>query len=70
VADLLCTTPIRLDLTVPTLPQAEGSYAWWAPTTVLPAFGGLINPSMSSQRLLYIGIALRLRARIVGNHLH
>jgi hypothetical protein len=69
VADLLCTTPILLDEAVPALPQAEGLYAWWAATTVLPAFGGLVNPYKSSHRLLYIGIARRLRARIVGNHL-
>jgi hypothetical protein len=69
VADLLCVTPFRLDEAVPALPEAEGLYAWWAATTVLPAFGGLINPDMSSYRLAYIGIARRLRARIVGNHL-
>ncbi|WP_420535430.1 GIY-YIG nuclease family protein [Actinomadura viridis] len=36
---------------------------------MLPAFGGPINPSLSDERLLYIGRALRLRARIVSDHL-
>ena len=68
VADLLIA-PVQLDVAVPALPQAEGLYAWWAPTTVLPAFGGPSSPCVPDQRLLYLGIARRLRARIVGNHL-
>jgi|SRR5690606_686366 len=68
VADLLIT-PVQLDVAVLALPQAVGLYAWWALTMVLPAFGGPTNPSASDQRLLYLGIARRLRTRIVGNHL-
>jgi hypothetical protein len=69
VADQLCITPVQLHEAVPALPQTEGLYAWWASTTVLSALPGPINPNMPDQRLLYIGIALRLRARIAGNHL-
>jgi hypothetical protein len=69
VADRLCTTPVPLHQAVPALPQAEGLYAWWAPPAVLPALPGPTNPNTPDLRLLYIGIAQRLRTRITGNHL-
>ncbi|MGI8334478.1 GIY-YIG nuclease family protein [Actinomadura scrupuli] len=69
VADRLRTTPVQLHEAVPALPQTEGLYAWWAPPAVLPALPGPINPNTPHLRLLYIGIAQRLRTRIAGNHL-
>lgn len=51
------------------LPAEPGLYAWWAPTTVLPELPGQPNPATQDMRLLYLGIATRLRTRIMSNHL-
>ncbi|MDN5852232.1 MAG: GIY-YIG nuclease family protein [Actinomycetia bacterium] len=50
-------------------PSASGLYAWWAPPTVLPALIGPANPHDECLRLLYLGIATKLRARLGQNHM-
>lgn len=50
-------------------PSVPGLYAWWAAPDVLPALAGPVHPSRSDLRLLYIGIATKLRSRLVSNHL-
>ena len=50
-------------------PMAPGLYAWWASPDVLPALVGPANPSNLTLRLLYVGIAAKLRSRLVSNHL-
>ena len=50
----------------PTLP---GLYAWWASPEVLPALVGPANPLNPALRLLYVGIATKLRSRLASNHL-
>lgn len=50
-------------------PAAAGLYAWWAPPTVLPALVGPPHPAVADLRLLYVGIATRLRSRLASNHL-
>jgi hypothetical protein len=67
-ADLFAT-PLRLEESVAALPRTSGLYAWWAPPAVLPNLPGTANTADPTKRLLYIGIAGRLRTRIVGNHL-
>lgn len=61
--------PLRLEEAATVLPRTAGLYAWWAPPTVLPELSGPTNPADPTKRLLYVGIARRLRTRIVGNHL-
>jgi len=51
------------------LPTGPGIYAWWARPEVLPEFPGPVNPVAGELRLLYLGLATRLRRRIVDNHL-
>ena len=50
-------------------PAVAGLYAWWAPPTVLPALVGPMHPRLPDLRLLYVGIATRLRSRLASNHL-
>ncbi len=50
-------------------PAASGLYAWWASGEVLPALSGSAHPSTPDLRLLYIGIATKLRSRLASNHL-
>jgi len=47
----------------------SGLYAWWAAPTILPALKGPANLGDESVRLLYVGIATRLRARLGQNHM-
>jgi hypothetical protein len=55
---------------VPTrTPAAAGLYAWWASPAVLPALAGPTHPRQPDLRLLYVGIATRLRSRLASNHL-
>lgn len=65
----LSAAPIRLEEATVVLPRTAGLYAWWAPPAVLPELPGPANAADPTKRLLYVGIARRLRARIVGNHL-
>lgn len=46
-------------------PAGPGLYAWWAPPAVLPALGGPVDGDL---RLLYVGAAASLRARL-GDHM-
>ena len=55
---------------VPTrAPAVAGLYAWWAPPTVLTVLAGPPHPLRQDLRLLYVGIATRLRSRLASNHL-
>ncbi|MGH3983625.1 MAG: GIY-YIG nuclease family protein, partial [Pseudonocardiaceae bacterium] len=64
VADPVATTDVRTRA-----PAVAGLYAWWAPPTTLPALVGPPHPSMPDLRLLYVGIATKLRFRLTSNHL-
>jgi hypothetical protein len=50
-------------------PATAGLYAWWAPPTVLPALVGPPHPAVADLRVLYVGLATRLRSRLASNHL-
>jgi hypothetical protein len=55
---------------VPTrAPAVAGLYAWWARPAVLPMLTGPMHPRRPDLRLLYVGIATRLRRRLASNHL-
>lgn len=64
VADPVTTTVVQTRA-----PAVAGLYAWWAPPAVLSALIGPPHPSMADLRLLYVGIATKLRSRLVSNHL-
>ncbi|WP_433796745.1 GIY-YIG nuclease family protein [Actinoplanes sp. CA-252034] len=66
---LLSEPPVRLDAAVKRLGRGGGVYAWWAAPSVLPDLPGPPNASVPSLRLLYLGRAGSLRARILRNHL-
>lgn len=51
------------------VPATSGIYAWWASPTVLPALTGQPHPSTPDLRLLYVGLATKLRSRLASNHL-
>ncbi|WP_344253119.1 GIY-YIG nuclease family protein, partial [Pseudonocardia hydrocarbonoxydans] len=65
----LCADPIRASDVRTHMPAAPGLYAWWASPAVLPTLCGPPHPSATDLRLLYVGIATRLRTRIASNHL-
>jgi GIY-YIG catalytic domain len=50
-------------------PAVAGLYAWWASPAVLPELPGPMHPRLPDLRLLYVGIATRLRGRLASNHL-
>lgn len=50
-------------------PPVAGLYAWWASPDVLPALTGRAHQSSLGLRLLYVGIATKLRSRLASNHL-
>lgn len=50
-------------------PATGGLYAWWAAPRVLPALAGPSHPSIGNLRLLYVGIAMKLRSRLLSNHM-
>jgi hypothetical protein len=50
-------------------PMTSGLYVWWASPDVLPALVGRPNPWTPTLRLLYVGIATKLRSRLASNHL-
>lgn len=54
---------------IPQAPAASGLYAWWAPPSVLPALIGPAHPVEVDVRLLYVGIAAKLRSRLGQNHM-
>lgn len=51
------------------VPAASGLFAWWASPAVLSALLGPPHRSIPDLRLLYIGIATKLRSRLASNHL-
>jgi len=68
IADLLADPISAADVRT-RLPAAAGLYAWWANPAVLSALPGPEHPSVPALRLLYIGIATKLRSRLASNHL-
>lgn len=68
VADLLAK-PVRTSEVSTQAPAASGLYAWWAPPQVLPELVGPAHPTLSDLRLLYVGLATKLRSRLASNHL-
>jgi hypothetical protein len=62
--------PLRaLEDTLLSLPRAQGLYAWWGATSVLPQLPGSPHPADSVIRLFYVGLATNLHARITRNHM-
>jgi hypothetical protein len=50
-------------------PAAPGLYAWWASPMILPQLKGPAQPADEGMRLLYVGIATKLRSRLGQNHM-
>jgi hypothetical protein len=69
VVDDLLAHPIAPGGIPAQVPAASGLYAWWAPPAVLPALPGPPHPAIVDLRLLYVGIASRLRSRLASNHM-
>lgn len=69
VIDALVDNPVRTEEVRALAPSAPGLYAWWAPAAILPALPGLPHPTVPGLRLLYVGLATKLRARLASNHL-
>ena len=69
VVDELLAHPVRTDEIPAKAPAAPGLYAWWAPPAILPELAGPAHPTVPDLRLLYVGLATKLRARLASNHL-
>lgn len=69
VVDELLARPIRTDEVRTQAPAAPGLYAWWAPPAILPELVGDAHPTEPDLRLLYVGLATKLRSRLASNHL-
>lgn len=69
VVEGLLANPVRTDAVRAQAPSAPGLYAWWAPPTILPEMAGPAHPSTTDLRLLYVGLATKLRSRLASNHL-
>ncbi len=65
----LCGPPAPLTDAGARLTASPGIYAWWGPDSIFPELSGPANAAVPSVRLLYLGIATRLRRRIMSNHL-
>jgi hypothetical protein len=65
----LLTHPVRTDEVRTQVPAVPGLYAWWAPPAILPELFGPAHPAMPDLRLLYVGLATKLRSRLASNHL-
>jgi hypothetical protein len=65
----LLTAPVGAGDVRTLVPTVPGLYAWWASPDVLPALIGPAHPSTAGLRLLYVGIATKLRSRLASNHL-
>jgi hypothetical protein len=65
----LTATPIPPTDIAARVPAAPGLYAWWAHPAVLPGLPGRAHPEVPGLRLLYVGLATRLRARLGHNHM-
>lgn len=68
IAELLADPISAADIRI-RAPATSGIYAWWASPTVLPALTGAPHPSTLDLRLLYVGLATKLRSRLASNHL-
>lgn len=68
IADLV-TDPIGAADVRTRVPATPGLYGWWASPDVLPTLLGPPHPSIPNLRLLYVGIATKLRSRLGSNHL-
>lgn len=69
VVDELLAEPVSSSEVRTRAPSAPGLYAWWARPAILPDLVGLAHPSVPDLRLLYIGLATKLRIRLASNHL-
>ncbi|MFR9801725.1 GIY-YIG nuclease family protein [Pseudonocardia sp. RS010] len=69
VVDELLARPVRTDEVRTQVPAAPGLYAWWAPPAILPELVGPAHPAEPDLRLLYVGLATKLRSRLASNHL-
>lgn len=69
VIDELIDSPVRTEDVRTRTPAAPGLYAWWPPPAILPDLPGLPHPTAPDLRLLYVGLAARLRSRLGSNHL-
>ncbi|WP_181780405.1 GIY-YIG nuclease family protein [Pseudonocardia pini] len=69
VVDELLAKPVRTSEVSTQAPAASGLYAWWASPLVLPELIGPAHPTESDLRLLYVGLATKLRSRLASNHL-
>lgn len=69
VVDALFADAVGPDQVRTRAPSAPGLYAWWAPPDVLPEFVGPAHPAAPGLRLLYVGLATKLRSRLASNHL-
>jgi len=69
VVERLVATPVGPATVRARAPAAPGLYAWWAPPAVLPDLAGTSHPAVPDLRLLYVGLATRLRSRLGSNHL-
>jgi hypothetical protein len=67
-ADLL-TNPIGAADVRARVSAVSGLYAWWASPATLPTLVGPLHPSVPDLRLLYVGIATKLRSPLASNHL-
>jgi hypothetical protein len=68
IADLVAG-PISPSEIAARVPTSSGLYAWWGLPEVLPDLHGPAHPSEPELRLLYVGIASRLRSRLGSNHM-
>ncbi|WFG43122.1 GIY-YIG nuclease family protein [Pseudonocardia alni] len=69
VIDELIDNPVRTQHVRTKVPSAPGLYAWWAPPAILPDLPGRLHPTVPDLRLIYVGLATKLRSRIASNHL-
>ncbi|GAA4851598.1 GIY-YIG nuclease family protein [Pseudonocardia benzenivorans] len=69
VVEVLLANPVTTHEVRTQAPSAPGLYAWWAPLAILPELVGPAHPAVPDLRLLYVGLATKLRSRLVSNHL-
>jgi hypothetical protein len=69
VVDALLANPVGTDEIRARAPLAPGLYAWWAPPAILPELVGPAHSTVPDLRLLYVGLATKLRSRLASNHL-
>jgi hypothetical protein len=69
VVDELLAPPLRTEEVRTQAPSAPGLYAWWAPPAILPELVGPAHSPVPDLRLLYVGLATKLRSRLASNHL-